>query len=195
MPKAMPAARARSLRQVKLHWVIGVALVLLSGGSLIQRADAKKLQDSLKIQSMSVRLVGRASSTPVTTFGANYQSFVAAFYAHNNHDVTLVKLVYRFLSYDQDLPAALMDYTLVHRFRARRQPDCDESADSILYSRHSSPSGKMLDREFSFSYARNAAGVTMPPAAILPCYVIAPADYKGSKRVPLALSGAVVAEK
>jgi len=194
MPKAMPAARPRSLRHARLHWVIGVAVALLVG-SLIQRAEAKKLQDSLKTQDVLVRMVGRASSIPVTTFGANYQSFVAAFYAHNNHDVILVKLVYRFLSYDQDLPAALMDYNLVHRFRARRQPDCDESADTILYSRHPSPSGTMLDREFSFSYAKNATGVTIPTAAILPCYVIAPADYKNSRRVPIAVSGAVVAEK
>lgn len=194
MPKAMPADRARSLRHARLHWVIVVAVALLSG-SLIQRVEARKFQDSLKTQYVSVRMVGRASSIPVTSFGANYQSFVAAFYAHNNHDVTLVKLVYRFLSYDQDLPAALMDYDLMHRFRARRQPDCDESADTILYSRHSSPSGKMLDREFSFSYAKNATGVTIPSAAILPCYVIAPADYKGSKRVPTAVSGDVAAEK
>jgi hypothetical protein len=153
----------------------------------------EKLHDSTKKQSVSVRLVGRTPPLPVTTFGANYQSFVATLQTNKDY-ATQVKLVYRFLSYDQGLPTAFMDYNYVHKFRAVRQPDCDESAATILYSRHSSPTGETLKSNLSFEYARSATGVAIAPTAVLPCYVVTPGDYQGSKRLPASIPVTAVAE-
>jgi hypothetical protein len=188
---ALPILRRSSRR----YWASVAALVLLLLASHSRPAYAKKLRDSIKKQSVSVRLVGRASSLPVTTFGANYQSFVAAFETRNKNDVSLVKLVYRFLSYDQGLPAVFMDYSYVHRFRAVRQPDCDEVAGTVLYSRHASAVGEMPDREFTFEYAKSATETTIPSTIVLPCYVVTPADYQGSTLVPRTIPSAIVAEK
>ncbi len=172
----------------------GAVLVVLLVASHAPLVHAEKLRDSVKKQSISVRLVGRASSLPVTTFGANYQSFVAALAVRNN-DPLLVKLVYRFLSYDKSLPAAFMNYNYLHRFRAVRQPDCDEVADSVLYSRHASPAGEMLDRDFTFEYAKGATATTIPATIVLPCYVVTPADYLGSTHVRRTIPSPIVAEK
>jgi hypothetical protein len=153
----------------------------------------EKLEDSIKKQSVSVRLVGRTPPLPVTTFGANYQSFVATLQDDKNF-APQVKLVYRFLSYDRGLPAAFMDYNYVHKFRAVRQPDCDESAATVLYSRHPSPTGEMSNSNLSFEYARGAKGVPISSTTVLPCYVVAPGDYKGSTRLPVRIPATAVAE-
>ena len=195
MPTAISAALPALHRRSRQYWVSGAVLVLLLFVSHTQPAHAEKLRDSVKKQSVSVRLVGRASSLPVTTFGANYQSFVAAFETKNKDGVSLVKLVYRFLSYDRGLPAVFMDYNYVHRFRAVRQPDCDEIAGTVLYSRHASAVGEMPDREFTFEYAKGATGTTIPSTIVLPCYVVTPADYQGSTRVPRTIPSPIVAEK
>jgi hypothetical protein len=173
------------------QWTSGAVLLLLLSASHAQRME--KLHDSIKKQSVSVRLVGRTPPLPVTTFGANYQSFVATLQADKDF-APQVKLVYRFLSYDQGPPAAFMDYNYVHKFRAVRQPDCDESAAAILYSRHSSPTGETLNSNLSFEYARGATGVAIPPTAVLPCYVVTPGDYQGSTRLPARIPGTPVAE-
>jgi hypothetical protein len=194
MLRAIPAARSTFLRRSRRYWVSGAVLVLLLLAGHAERVHAEKLRDSVKKQSVSVRLIGRASSLPVTTFGANYQSFVAALHAPNG-DISLVKLVYRFLSYDHGLPAAFMDYDYVHRFRAVRQLDCDEAADTVLYSRHASPAGEMPGRDFTFEYAKGAADTRIPSTGVLPCYVVTPADYQGSTHLPRTTPIAIVAKK
>jgi len=157
MPTAISAALPTLHRRSRQYWVSGAVLVLLLFVSHTQPAHAEKLRDSVKKQSVSVRLVGRASPLPVTTFGANYESFVAALETQNNKDdVSLVKLVYRFLGYDRGLPAVFMDYNYVHRFHAVRRPDCDEVASTVLYSRHVSAVGEMPDHDFTFEYAKGA---------------------------------------
>jgi len=92
-----------------------------------------------------------------------------------------VKLVYRFLSYDHGLPAAFMDYNYVHKFRAVRQPECDESAATVVYIR-------------DFEYARGTTGVAIPSTIVLPCYIVTPGDYQGSTRLPARNPGTAVAE-
>jgi hypothetical protein len=166
--------------------------------SHMQQAHAEKLRESAKKRSVSVRLIGRASPLPVTTFGANYQPFVALLEAqnnNNNNDPLLVKLVYRFLSYDTGLPAVFMDYSYMHRFRAVRQPDCDAAADTLLYSQHVSSVGETLDRNFTFEYAKGAAGTTISSTIVLPCYVVTPDDYRGSTHSPRTVSSPIMAEK
>ena len=196
MPTAISAALPTLHCRSRQYWVSGAVLVLLLFVSHTQPAHAEKLRDSVKKQSVSVRLVGRASPLPVTTFGANYESFVAALETQNNKDdVSLVKLVYRFLGYDRGLPAVFMDYNYVHRFHAVRRPDCDEVASTVLYSRHVSAVGEMPDHDFTFEYAKGATGTTIPSTIVLPCYVVTPADYQGSTRVPRTIPSPIVAEK
>ncbi len=163
------------------YWTIAVAfvgLLLTFAGS----TSAANLGSSPKKRIVSFRLVGHAAPLPVTSFGANYETYVAALQSRD-HQVSFVKLVYRFLPYDASLPASLMDYELVHRFRAVRQPDCDATAESLLYSAQVGPTGELLGRNFSFVYSRHAAEIAIPAATLLPCYVVTPADYKGSKHV------------
>jgi hypothetical protein len=107
----------------------------------------------------------------------------------------LVKLVYRFLSYDTGLPSVFMDYSYVHRFHAVRQPDCDETADTLQYSQHVSSVGETLDRNFTFEYAKGAAGTTILSTIVLPCYVVTPDDYRGSTHSPRTGSSPILAEK
>lgn len=183
----------RKKRFDSILWTIAgllPALAILTGP-----AYGAKLRAGVKKESVSVRLVGRAASATVSSFGANHQSYVAVLQEGHNKDAVLVKLVYRFLDYDGDLAALFMDYDLVHRFRAVRQPDCDEATDSVLYSRNLMPTGEASSRAFTFEYAHHAAGVAIPPKTVLPCYVVTPADYKGSDRITNARPASVAAEQ
>ncbi len=170
---------------------ISAAVLLLLLSPAVYAAG---LKTTLKKEPVSIRLIGRASPLPTTSFGANYDSYVAELHTAKN-DARLVKLVYRFLSYDPSFPKALVDYDILHRFRAVRQPDCDETADTMLYSHRVAASGEIVESDFSFEYAKHASDVAIPPATVLPCYVVTPADYKGSKQVSAAPSHAVVNNK
>ncbi len=181
--------------QLTRHYGVVAALVLLIAISGPGRAYAAGIKKPKK-QLVSVRFLGRAPLMPVTSFGANYESYVAALRSHSNKDEgSLVKLVYRFLTYDSRLPASLLDYNAVHRFRAVREPECDQTVEAMLYGdRPVLPSGTQVS-DFSFVYARNALPMQIPEAAVLPCYVVTPADYKGSKNVPAGVSNSVAAGK
>lgn len=184
MFEADTTSGTRSPHNLALYSAITAAFLLLLLLMDVTWAHAAGLEPSPKKEVVSVRFVGRAASVPITSFGANHHSFVAVLHFGNSHDVSLVKIVYRFLSYDTSLPASLMNYDIVHKFRAVRQTDCDEVADTLLYSHRLSSSGGISGRDFSFQYARNASGITIPPDSVLPCYIVTPADYKGSAHVP-----------
>jgi hypothetical protein len=184
----------RSLRHRRQAWLVTTFALFLLLGS-VELGHAVKLKDSFKKQSLSVRLVGRAAQLPVSSFGANYESYVAVVQTRKNNDPSFVKLVYRFLDYDKGLSLLFMDYGFVHRFRAVRQPDCDESADAMLYKRQVLPSGDVLSREFSFEYAKNVTGAAIPQSAALPCYVVAPGDYRDSHRSLPNPYGSALAER
>jgi hypothetical protein len=142
---------------------------------------------------VTVRLIGLASPLPVTSFGANYDSYVAAMRLRKD-DVSLVKLVYRFMNYDPRFPASLVDYDFVHKFRAVREPDCDEAVDTMLFSHRITASGATAGRDLTFEYAKHAAQIAVAPPTVLPCYVVSPADYKGSKHLPAGPSNSAVAD-
>ncbi len=192
-PRALSSLRLpRSSRQA---WLIAMASVVLLIVCVTQ-GYAEKLRDSVRKQSISIRLVGRAAPLPISSFGANYASYVAVLQSGNdNKDVSFVKLVYRFMDYDRNLPVLFMNYDYVHKFRAVRQADCDEPADALLYSRHVTPVGGLVDSEFSFEYAKNATSVAIPATTVLPCYTVAPPDYKGSHLILQDPSRPVMAEK
>jgi hypothetical protein len=165
-------------RRLAAPWLIFV-LALYS-----QRGYAVKLKETSRKQSIAVRFIGRTAPMPRSTFGANHDSYIALLQGAKNKDNwPFVKLVYRFLDYDHSLPALFMDYEFVHRFRAVRQPDCDEPTDTMLYSKHLSSFGQVLDTEFSFAFAKNASEIVIPSESILPCYIVTPSDYKGSDRI------------
>ncbi len=172
----------------------GILLAVLISG--LGQLQAASLKPSIKKETVTVRLVGRASSAPVTSFGANYDSYVAAIQSSKNrNDAPLVKLVYRFLNYDVRIPASLLDYQMALTFRAVRQADCDESTDSLLYNERVAPSGSVAGRDLTFIYAKDAVGITIPADTVLPCYVVTPADYKGSKQIPARPFNPIVADK
>ena len=180
------AQRAESgqgiLRHLRRPRLLIIALAILAAAISAIPGNAEKLQRQLKKESIFVRVVGRAAPLPVSTFGANEQPYIVMLQPADKQEPSLAKLVYRFLSYDRTLPAVFLDYDLVHKFRAVRQPECDEVAGALLYSLRSTGSGGAVNSELSFEYARQATGIAISPQAVLPCYVASPADHQGSTR-------------
>lgn len=169
-------------RKAYLQRLLTVGLALIAALTPSIPSQAEKLQYPLKKQPIAVRVVGRAAPLPISSFGANEQSFIVMLQPAADQAPSLAKLVYRFVSYDRDLPATFLDYDFVHKFRAARQAGCDERASALLYSPRKAASGRLLDLELSFEYARQATGIAIPPEVVLPCYVVAPADHRGSSR-------------
>jgi len=195
MSKLRWIMKLRSVLVAQALWLIAAGVVALLAVCPAYVYAAKLLHPSLKKQAVSVRLVGRAALVPLSSFGANQEYYVGVLQAKGKKETALVKLIYRFLNYDRDLPATFMNYELVHRFHAIRQPECDAPADTLLYSRRTTALGELLDSNFTFEFAQNATSITIPPASVLPCYVITPSDYQDSTLRPSGSSVPVVAEK
>lgn len=190
MSQERPRAAA-PLRAIRSRTFTTMVLLVVAFVGTMCGAD---LRPTVKKQSISVRLIGRASSLPLTSFGANYESYVGTLQTKAN-GLALVKLVYRFMNYQPRFPGSLADHDLVHSFRATRQPDCDERAESIIYSRQVGPAGQTSEPTFSFVYAKNASGISIPPSAVLPCYVVSADDYKGTRSLPVGQADPVAADK
>ena len=77
------------------------------------------------------------------------------------------RLTYSFLEFEPRLPDSFLDYSAVHKFRAVRDSGCDVPV-ARLDKRHLQP-------------ARHAPNADLDANDTLPCYVVMPKDYKGTR--------------
>jgi len=125
-----------------------------------------------KYQAIKVQLIAREKSLSLTTFGRNTDSYISESRLKHGQS-ELIRLSFRFLHQESRIPDSFLDYAAIHEFRALRDPSCDGSLQSLLH------------RSSSWKYAENAPQIDATAETILPCYVVTPEDYKGSKHLKL----------
>lgn len=147
---------------------------------------ARDLNPRPKRVTLSGRIVAKVPTEGFTTVGLNYTSYV--FEVENRKQEAspqLIKVSYRFLIREPQLPTSLFDYSLMHKFRMTRDEGCDESWGDVstrfIFDNEGELRGKLED----VVYARNAPALHLEAQSTLPCYVVTPRDYESTKSVKL----------
>ena len=153
---------------------LAVPLFVLLGWQSASSANLPKV----KKETLQGRTVARAISGLPSTIGMNRRSYIAEVYS-KREEPRLVKLSFRFLHYENDLPDSFFDYAVTHKFRAVRDTSCDEPLERMFYSDRFDSADHYLGREFTLKYAKGAPQFTIAPETILPCYILTPRDYQG----------------
>ena len=93
-----------------------------------------------------------------------------------------MKIVFRYLGYEDGLSSEFVDFGLVHTFKAVRDRSCDESwqafSTKFVIGKDGNPLPVAITR-----YVVQEAARDVPADQVLPCYVITPQGYKSSKVV------------
>lgn len=104
-----------------------------------------------------------------------------------------MKILFRFLGYEDGLSNEFADFDLVHIFKAIRDRPCDETWQSFstkfVVGKDGNPLPVVITRYVSPDMAQD-----IPANQVLPCYVITPQGYKSSKAVSVPQTNSQIAE-
>ncbi len=100
----------------------------------------------------------------------------------NNTGPETTKIVFRYLGHEDGLSNDFADFDLIHTFKALRDRSCDESWQSFSTKFVVGKDGNLLSVIIA-RYVSPDAVQDIPTNQVLPCYVITPQGYKGSKAV------------
>jgi hypothetical protein len=146
-----------------------------------------------RASTICVRLIAREQPVARTTFGENWDFYLAEL-QHKEGEHELVRLSYRFLHYQPEIPELAFDYSYRHSFRAVLDGECSGSIAAATRRYVFGPEKKIEIQKAALRYASAAPRIDEDSNAILPCYVIRPSGYIGSKErkhrtVPLVSGG------
>jgi hypothetical protein len=146
----------------------------------------------VKPQTVGFRIAAVTEHVARSGFSPNRETYLAYFVSKGQPDVT-AKVVFRYLGYEDGLSEGFADFGLVHTFKAVRNRFCDESWQSFstkfVVGRDSTLSAAVITRFVSTDAVRD-----IPDEQVLPCYVITPQGYRGSKAVPIDHANLLVSE-
>jgi hypothetical protein len=132
-----------------------------------------------KTAPVRVRLVALAWTLPRPTYGASYEVFLAETEIDRD-EWRLIKLVFRFLSFQPRLSESGFDYSVVHEVSAWRDPDCDQTVSQLT-------ARSLPKRHEPLIYARNVPREDLDRRRIpVPCYQTNADDYIKSTVEPIA---------
>ena len=145
-----------------------------------------------KAQTVTFRIAAVTERVPRSSFSPNRETYLA-YLTSDNKSYKVVKVVFRFLGYEDGLSSEFADFGLVHTFKAVRDRSCDESWQSFntrfVVGKDGNPLPVAITR-----YAAPEAAQDIPADQVLPCYVIAPQGYKSSKAVSVPQTTPQIAE-
>jgi hypothetical protein len=146
----------------------------LSEGQLVSHYPPKTVR-------MRIRLVGIAyADHPRSSFFSSHEVFVAD--TEVSHDEwSLIKLVFRFLPYQERLSEAGFDYSVVHEVSAWRDPDCDQTITQLTER-------ELPKRHEPLTYSRNVPKeyLEIRKRSPLACYETSADQYVKASVEPIA---------
>lgn len=144
---------------------------------------AADLRSRPKSATLSGRIVAKVPLERLSTSGANYESYLFLLDPQQkNAQPELVKVSYRFSLGEPQLPKAIFDYSLVHRFRMTRDEECDQPLGEMAAKFVFDKDGNFQGKQEALVYAKNAPPVEADEHATLACYVTSPRDYKSTSK-------------
>jgi hypothetical protein len=162
------------------RWIRGGCLFLLMISTSVL-PGVNLLHQKPKTVRLRGRIIASVQPPQRTTVGRNYHDYLFEIETANCKP-SIVRLSYRFMLRDGDLPASFYDPAVVHTFRALRDTSCDEPLDDLATSyRFDSTGFTFLHADSVLHFVSSAERPQIPADAVLPCYVTRPEDYVGSK--------------
>jgi hypothetical protein len=83
---------------------------------------------------------------------------------------------------DPQIPKALLDYSLVHRFSMVRDESCDETWSSMSTNFVFDAAGGFRGSRNALVYTSNAPTPQIDRQTVLSCYTVTPQDYKSTTK-------------
>jgi hypothetical protein len=162
------------------RWIRGGCLsVLIVSTSLLPGVNL--LRQKPKAVKLRGRIVASVQPPQRTTVGRNYHDYLFEIGTPDGKQ-NIVRLSYRFMLRDGDLPPSFFDPATVHTFKALRDTSCDQNIAELATAYRFDPSGfRFLRTEFVLHFLDGTESPQIAPDTVLPCYVTRPEDYVGSK--------------
>ena len=151
------------------RWCI-VLLLLLSISTPVFSLELKAQHK--KAQTVTFRIAAFTERVPRSSFSPNRETYLA-YLTSDNKSYKTVKIVFRFLGYEDGLSSEFADFDLVHTFKAIRDRSCDESWQSFSTKFAVGKDGHPLQVAIT-RYVAPEAAQDIPADQVLPCYVITP---------------------
>lgn len=147
--------------------------------SVSTSAFGLELQKKKNPQTVKFRIAAVTEGVRKSGVSPNRETYLA-YLIDSDKSYKSVKLVFRHLGYEDGLSADFADFALVHTFKALRERSCDETYESFSTKLVVGPAGKLQSVAVA-RYVSPDAAQDIPADQVLPCYVINPQGYKGSK--------------
>jgi hypothetical protein len=157
---------------------ISIGLVICT---LVPCAAAAGPAATPRASTIHVRLIAREQPIAHTSFSDNWDSYIAEL-QHKNGERELIRLSYRFLYYEPEMPHAFLDYSYVHRFRAVRDEECGTTMAAATRRYTVGREGKIRIQKAAFRYASDAPTINEGGQANLSCYVVRPSSHTKTTR-------------
>jgi len=135
---------------------------------------------SVKPQKLTFRIVGVAEKLQKSGFSVNRDVFLARA-VDKKGPGDLVKIEYRYLGYEQDFPDHMLSSGMTHTFNAVRDHSCDESLQSLRTKYVMGANGRLAPIDI-LRYTGDDLTLDFPAERQLPCFVVQPRTYRGSRQ-------------
>ncbi len=166
---------------------ISVLLLLLSVSSSAQALELQKHKKPQTMKTMKFKIAAVTEQVPRSGYSPNRQTYLAYMIGADKSNKS-VKLVFRYLGYEDGLSADFADFSFVHAFKAMRDRSCDESWQSFSTKFVVGQGGKLTTLTIARFVSPDAAQ-DIAADRVLPCYVINAQGYKGSREEAVADMG------
>lgn len=155
-----------------------LAMMLVWAAALSQGVNL--LQQRPKRIKLSGRIIASGVPPQLSTIGRNHHTYLFSI-ASTDGEPQIVKLSYRFLHRDGDLPPSFFDPALQHTFKAIRDPSCDERFETLSTAYVFDDSGfKLRGVRPAIQFLTPGAAPVIPGDKLLACYTTTPNDYVSS---------------
>jgi hypothetical protein len=124
---------------------------------------------------LSGRFVAIVDGPRLTSFGRNHESYI--FETQSPGGPQFVRLSYRFLLYQPQVPRRTLDYSQVYKIAAVKEDACTETLEKISKTLVFNPAGDFAGTNFAITYAKNVPTLALPWKSPLPCYVLSPRNF------------------
>jgi hypothetical protein len=141
------------------------------------------LRQHRNYETVQVRISAVAEPIHKSSFSPNRDAFFVELIGKQG-STGPVKLLFKYLEYEDGFPEDLVDYDLVHKFKAVRDRSCDETWHSFSTKSVAGSDGRWATSD-AVRFTTTHSVEDISDSHLLPCYVAEARGYRGSKRIPM----------
>lgn len=143
-----------------------------------------ELKATNKLQPIRFRIAAVTEHSMKSGFSANSEIYLAykVGTTEKHQGSPAVKIVFRFMGYEDGLSTDFADFNLIHTFKAQRKRSCDETWQSVRTKQVGGKDG-LLETVVISHFVSAEATLDIPHDQVLPCYVISSQGYTRSESV------------